>query len=79
MADAVAFGDFLSAGARVQAADVGILLVPRRANGQELNSASEREKQKAFLKHLKCNTPLLDVQPHAEWMVHRKLLHYAGC
>jgi DNA-binding transcriptional regulator YhcF (GntR family) len=77
IADAVAFGDFLSGRARVQAADVGIRLQPRNATGHHPHFASERSRQEAFLKQLRGKTPLLNLQPYAEWMrarTHRSLL-----
>ena len=57
MADAVAFGDFLSGRARLQAADVGIRLAPRNPAAHDAASADEREKQETFLKQLKGKTP----------------------
>jgi hypothetical protein len=66
VADAVAFGDFLSGRARVQAADVGIRLAPRDPAAHDGNSAGERKKQETFLKQLKGKSPLLNVQPYAE-------------
>ena len=77
VADAVAFGDFLSGRARVQAADVGIRLEPRNPIGHHPHFASERSRQEAFLRQLKGKTPLLNVQPYAEWMgarTHRTLV-----
>ena len=77
VADAVAFGDFLTGRARVQAGDVGIRLLPRNPAEHNPKSAGEREKQEAFLKQLRGKTPLLNVQPYAEWMsarTHRNLL-----
>ena len=77
VADAVAFGDFLSGRARVQAADVGIRLAPRNPAAQDAASAGEREKQETFLKQLKGKSPLLNMQPYAEWMsarTHRRLV-----
>ena len=77
IADAVAFGDFLSKRARVQAADVGIRLEPRNALAHHPHWASERSRQEAFLKQLRGKTPLLNVQRFADWMsarTHRKLL-----
>lgn len=77
IAEAVAFGDFLSRATRVQAADVGVRLVPRNAAEHEAESATSREKQQAFLKQLKGKTPLINVQSHADWMsarTHRKLI-----
>jgi hypothetical protein len=76
IADAVAFGDFLSGRARVQAADVGIRLEPRNREAHE-NSASEHGRQEAFLKQLRGRTPLVNLHPYAEWMgarTHRNLL-----
>ena len=77
VADAVAFGDFLTVRARVQPGDVGIRLLPRNPAEHNPKSAGEREKQETFLKRLKGKTPLLNVQPYAEWMsarTHRNLL-----
>jgi hypothetical protein len=77
IAEAVAFGDFLSGRARVQAADVGIRLEPRNPAAHHPHWAGERERQEAFLKQLRGKTPLLNLQPYAEWMnarTHRKLL-----
>jgi hypothetical protein len=74
---AVAFGDFLSARPRVQAADVGIRLEPRNPEAHKMHSASEHERQEAFLKQLRGRTPLVNLHPYAEWMstrAHRKLL-----
>ena len=51
IAEAVAFGDFLSGRARVQAADVGIRLEPRDPGAYDAKSASEQGRQEAFLKH----------------------------
>lgn len=70
--DAVAFGDFLSERARVQAADVGVRLEPRNPIGHHPHFASEQGRQEAFLKQLKDKTPLLNIQPYAEWMTARK-------
>ena len=74
---AVAFGDFLSGRPRVQAADVGIGLEPRNPTAHHPHWAGERARQEAFLKQLRGKTPLLNLQPYAEWMnarKHRKLL-----
>ena len=74
---AVAFGDFLSERARVQAADVGVRLEPRNPEAHKMHSASEQERQEAFLKQLRGKTPLLNLHPYADWMsisAHRKLI-----
>ena len=77
VADAVAFGDFLSGRARVQAADIGIRLEPRNPAAHHPHWAGERERQEAFLKQLRGKTPLLNLQSYEEWMsarAHRKLI-----
>ena len=77
IADAVAFGDFLSGRARVQAADVGIRLEPRNPAAHDLKSAAEQNRQEAFLKQLCGRTPLVNLHPFAAWMSarsHRSLL-----
>jgi len=77
IADAVAFGDFLSGRARVQAADVGIRLEPRNRAAHHPHWVSEHARQEAFLKQLRGRTPLVNLQPYAEWMsarAHQKLL-----
>ena len=77
IADAVAFGNFLSERARVQAADVGIKFESRNLTAHRPHWASEHERQKAFLKQLRSRTPLVNLHPYAEWMdarTHRKLL-----
>ena len=77
IADAVAFGDFLSKSVRVQAADVGIRLESRNPTAHHPHSASEHVRQQSFLKQLRRTTPLLNVQPYAEWMsarTHRELI-----
>jgi hypothetical protein len=77
IADAVAFGDFLSGQNRVQAADVGIRLEPRNPAAHDLKSAPEHNSQEAFLKQLRGRTPLVNLHPYAPWMsarTHRNLL-----
>jgi DNA-binding MarR family transcriptional regulator len=79
IADAVTFGDFLSGGARVQAADIGIRLEPRNPEAHHPHWAGERERQEAFLKQLRGKTPLLNLQPYSDWMgarTHRELLKH---
>jgi hypothetical protein len=55
---AVGFGDFLSARARVQAADVGIELAPHGKHGQE------RETKKEFVKRLRARDVKLNLVPY---------------
>ena len=74
---AVAFGDFLAERARVQAADVGIELVKRKADDAQAHSATENKERLAFLKQLRGKNTPLNVQPYQEWMSkrsHRKLV-----
>jgi len=77
IADAVAFGDFLSGRTRVQAADVGIRLEPRNPIAHHAHWASEQNRQEAFLKQVRGRSPLVNLHPYAEWMgvrTHRKLV-----
>jgi hypothetical protein len=65
---AIAFGDFLSARARVQAADVGIALAPH---------TEERETKSEFLKRLRARDLRLNLVPYEPWMrgrSHREVL-----
>ena len=97
---ATAFGDFLLPDrARVQAADVGLVLArpetPRRPRADrsrlaksasravtppspgEPRSASEAQAERAFLRHLRAKSALLNLRPHSDWMLqrsHRTLL-----
>ncbi|PYU19500.1 MAG: hypothetical protein DMG32_24325 [Acidobacteria bacterium] len=57
--------------------DVGIPLVPRTPTGHPPHFASEQSRQETFCKQLRGRTPLLNLQPYAEWMgvrTHRRLL-----
>jgi hypothetical protein len=75
--DGVAFGDFLKDRARVQAGDVGIRLEPRNPIAHHPHWASEQSRREAFLRQLRGKTPLLNLQPYADWMgarTHRNLL-----
>jgi hypothetical protein len=75
--EAVAFGDFLSDRSRLQAADVGIRLAPRKSGANETETAREHIAEEAFLKQLRSKTASLHIQPYEEWMSarsHRKLL-----
>ena len=71
---AVAFGDFLSKRAQVQAADVGAMLT-RRA---PLSSNEDNdEEEQVFLKQLQAKNRFVHVQRYQPWMsdrTHRKLL-----
>ena len=74
--EAVAFGDFLQQKPRVQAADVGIRLEPRKAQRNELPK-KERAAERTFLKQLRGKTMTLNVLPYEDWMsarTHRRLL-----
>ena len=75
--DAVAFGDFLSDRSRLQAAAVGIRLVPRKSGTTETETAREHAAEEAFLKQLRGKIASLHIQPYEEWMSarsHRKML-----
>jgi hypothetical protein len=70
IADAVAFGDFLRDPVRVQAAEVGIRLVPK-SDSAPIASAQEHTAELEFLKQLRGKTALLHVVPYEEWMSSR--------
>ena len=70
IAEAVAFGDFLSDAARVQAAEVGIRLVPR-SDAATTASAKEHAAELEFLKQLRGRTALLHIVPYENWMSSR--------
>ncbi len=71
VSEAVAFGDFLSDEPRVQAADVGIRLTPRKIDSGASETAVEHKAEKAFLKQLRGRIATLQMQPYEEWMSHR--------
>jgi hypothetical protein len=68
--DAVAFGDFLRDPARVQAAEVGIRLVPR-SDPAAAPSVREHAAEVEFLKQLRGKTALLHLLPYENWMSSR--------
>lgn len=68
---AIAFGDFLSDRARVQAADIGI-----EASARGTKAAPQRPSA-SLLSSLKAKSPMLQLHPFASWMLartHRDLL-----
>jgi hypothetical protein len=68
---AVAFGDFMNkALERVQPADVGIRLEPRRTV-DDRGSATEYKREIRFLKQLRARSSMLNVRPYDEWMGRR--------
>jgi hypothetical protein len=73
---AVAFGDFLQSKPRVQPAEVGIRLEPRKAKRGE-SPAKQHAAERAFLRQLREKAATLKTLPYAEWMsarTHRNLL-----
>lgn len=77
VSEAVAFGDFLSEQSRVQAADVGVRLTPRKADSDNSGSAVEHKAEESFLRQLRDKAALIHIQPFEAWMSarsHRKLL-----
>jgi hypothetical protein len=68
--EAVAFGDFLRDAARVQAAEVGIRLVPK-SDAPATQSATEHAVELDFLKQLRGKTALLHVVRYEDWMSSR--------
>ena len=78
VAGAVAFGDFLSGRAQVQAADVGVKLTRRKGERQRGDaeaaspeSAVAQAAQSAVLRKLRGRTALLHLRPYETWMSHR--------
>jgi hypothetical protein len=71
IASAVAFGDFLSERARVQAADVGVELVKRNV------AKARKAKERAFLKTLRGGKQMIRLVAFEPWMrerAHQRLL-----
>jgi hypothetical protein len=76
VAKAVAFGDFLSDRGRVQAPDVGVLLVPQEPENDQPSSPTGQAARRQFLGYLRGRTAILSVRPYEEWMssrTHRRL------
>jgi hypothetical protein len=74
IADAVAYGDFLTRRQRVQAANVGVRVLARKRQAGQRNSSAE---VLAFLKQLRGQSALLELQPYQSWMSdrsHRRLV-----
>jgi hypothetical protein len=77
VAEAVAFGDFLTEDARVQPAEVGIRLTRRNTDVDASASAVEHKAEERFLKQLRARSAALHMQDYEPWMSarsHRKLL-----
>ena len=74
---AVAFEDFLRRGARVQAADVGILLNRKSGKNTTLGGLTdEHASRQELLKSLRNSSSLLNLCLYEDWMearTHRKL------
>ena len=71
---AVAFGDFLSKRAQVQAADVGVMLTRRTPMSSNVDN---EEEEQAFLKQLQGKNRFVHVQRYRSWMserTHRNIL-----
>jgi hypothetical protein len=68
---AVAFGDFLSDRARVQAPDVGIQLTPQESESDRPNFTTGQAARSRFLKQLRGRTSILSIWPYEEWMSSR--------
>jgi DNA-binding MarR family transcriptional regulator len=77
VSSAIAFGDFLREGARVQAPDVGIELAQRKSGDNAKLSATESKTRAEFLKQLRGKNAPLNVLSYEDWMgkrSHRKLV-----
>ena len=74
--EAVAFGDFLQQKTRVQPAEVGIRLEPRKVKRGE-SPAKQHAAERAFLRELRAKAATVNTLAYAEWMsarTHRRLL-----
>jgi len=74
--EAVAFGDFLQSKPRVQPAEVGIRLEPRKVKRGE-SPAKQHAAERAFLRELRAKAATVNTLPYAEWMIartHRRLV-----
>jgi DNA-binding transcriptional MocR family regulator len=74
---AVAFGDLLTGRARVQAADVGIQLIPLGPEVDEPNSARAQAWRRDVFRKLKAKSSGVSPRYYEEWMssrTHRRLL-----
>jgi hypothetical protein len=71
VAGAVAFGDFLSARKRVQAADVGVRLESLTHRRKKESPADD---QRQFLKQLRAGSATIRVQTYKPWMSRRSHL-----
>jgi hypothetical protein len=77
VSEAVAFGDLLSEQSRVQTADVGVRLTPRKPESEAPGMAVKHKAEELFLKQLRGRSAALQIQPYEEWMrarSHRGLL-----
>jgi hypothetical protein len=69
--EAVAFGDFLLQDrAKVQAANVGVRLLPR-GEASPMRSASDAKAEARFLRALRGKMRMLNIRPYADWMSQR--------
>jgi ubiquitin len=76
--DAVAFGDFLLKDrSKVQAADVGLALAPRKAVA-ETDSVPYAQAERVFLSELRKKSNRLNIRTYANWMSKRTHLNLLG-
>jgi hypothetical protein len=77
VSDAVAYGDFLLGRSMVQAADVGIRLVPAKGKPDIPDEHSRSRQNLDFLKQLRGKTPRIQLHLYEPWMIvrsHRRLV-----
>lgn len=67
----LAFGDFLDERPKVQAADVGVALVPRRPQEAGPETAVERKHEEQALAGLKAKSAMLQLHRLEDWMRRR--------
>jgi hypothetical protein len=77
VAELIAFGDFLDERPKVQAADVGVALLPKKQDQVAAPSVMERQRQERVLADLPAKSSMLHLHLIEDWMrkrSHRDLL-----
>jgi hypothetical protein len=77
VAELIAFGDFLDQRPKVQAADVGVALLPKKQDQAAAPSVMERQRQERVLADLRAKSSILHLHLIEDWMrkcSHRDLL-----
>lgn len=67
----IAFGDFLTDQSKVQAADVGVKLVPKESSNAPPEIAIQHKLIEDALARLKCKSSMLQPRVMQDWMLGR--------